>query len=91
VWTYQESSGRGTVYSHTTVYRGPDDSWNVPYVLGIVDLDEGWSILTRLLVMPPDEHRPGALIGKEVLVSFVPEGRAPYRNLPCFLPVVSGK
>ncbi|HVX21018.1 MAG TPA: OB-fold domain-containing protein [Acidimicrobiales bacterium] len=85
-WGYEDSSGRGQVYSHTTVHRGPDGTWPVPYVLGIVDVEEGWSMLTRLLVEPPDEDEPGALIGTAVVVAFCPEGRPPFRQLPAFAP-----
>ena len=67
-WSYQDSDGLGTVSSHTTVYRGPDETWETPYVLGVVDVDEGWNLLTRLLVEPPDEAEPGALIGTRVRV-----------------------
>lgn len=84
VWSYQESDGRGRVYSHTTVHRGPDASWPVPYVLAIIDLDEGWSMLSRITGDPPDDTVPGALIGRAVHVAFVPEGRPPHRVLPVF-------
>lgn len=83
-WGYAPSSGRGTVYSHTTVHRGPDPSWEVPYLLGIVDLDEGWTMLSRLLVDPSGESEPGWLIGEPVEVRFVPEDRPPHRTLPAF-------
>jgi uncharacterized OB-fold protein len=83
-WTYQESHGRGVVYSHTTVFRGPDDSWPVPYVLAIIDMNEGWTMLSRLIVDPPDESIPGSLIGMPVRATFVLEDRAPHRMLPVF-------
>jgi uncharacterized OB-fold protein len=85
-WTYQESEGRGVVYSHTTVFRGPDDSWPVPYVLAIIDVNEGWTMLSRLIVDPPDESVPGSLIGLPVKVAFVLEDRPPHRLLPVFTP-----
>lgn len=83
-WRYQPSSGRGTVYSHTTVHRGPDATWDVPYVLGIVDMDEQWSLLTRLLVPPPPDDPPGALIGRRVQVSFTDAHPPSPRRLPSF-------
>jgi len=85
-WGYEPSSGVGVVYSHTTIYRGPSVDWAVPYVLGIVDLKEGWSMLSRLVVDPPDEQEPGALIGTSVQVSFQREPRTPGRMLPVFTP-----
>ena len=87
-WTYQPSEGLGRVYSHTTVHRGPDPTWTVPYVLAVVDVDEGWTMLSRLLVAPPDDSIPGSLIGLAVKVTFVPEDRPPFRTLPMFVPVV---
>ncbi len=85
-WEYRPSDGLGRVYSHTTVFRGPDAEWPVPYVLGIIDLAEGWSMLSRLLVDPPDDSEPGALIGMEVAVTFAREDRLPHRTLPVFAP-----
>lgn len=85
-WSYVESSGRGTVSSHTTVHRGPDPTWEVPYVLGIVDVDEGWYLLSRLLVEPPDERVPGALIGAPVSVRFVGGHRPDDPPVPAFAP-----
>lgn len=84
-WRYLQSDGRGVVYSHTTVHRGPDKTWRVPFVLAIIDLNEGWSMLSRLLVSPPDDSSPGSLIGSSVEVTFVPEDRPPYRTLPMFV------
>ena len=87
-WHYAQSDGLGAVSSHTTVYRGPDQSWATPYVLGVVDMDEGWNLLTRLLVEPPDESEPGALIGTRVRVHFVPDDHSA-RTLPAFAPDAS--
>ncbi len=86
-WRYRASTGRGVVASHTTVHRGPDTTWSVPYVLGVVDMDEGWNLLTRLLVEPPPEDEPGALIGLEVQVEFIDAHPPDDRRLPAFSPV----
>lgn len=88
-WQYQASSGLGTVYSHTTVYRGPDQTWTTPYVLAVVDMDEGWNLLTTLLVDPPSEDVPGALIEMRVQVHFIPAHPPETRQLPAFEPVPS--
>lgn len=85
-WAYEQSDGLGHVYSHTTVHRGPDADWPVPYVLAIVDLTEGWSMLSRILVDPPDDDAPGSLIGLPVAVTFTREERFPHRALPTFAP-----
>ncbi|MGB3412403.1 MAG: OB-fold domain-containing protein [Microthrixaceae bacterium] len=86
-WQYRPSTGLGTVHSHTTVYRGPDLTWTTPYVLAVVDMDEGWNLLTTLLVDPPSEDIPGALIDMRVQVSFIPAHPPETRQLPAFAPV----
>jgi uncharacterized OB-fold protein len=41
------------VASWTTVFRSPDpERFDVPYTIGLVDLDEGPRLLTRLLGTP---------------------------------------
>lgn len=86
-WAYERSSGRGIVYSSTVVHRGPDTSWPTPYVLVIVDLDEGWSMLSRLLPGSGGTPTDRSYAGTEVEVRFVPEDRPPHRTLPVFAPV----
>ena len=61
-----ESTGRGTLYSFTTVHRPQRPEFVVPYTVAIVELDEGWHMLTNLIECPPDEMR----IGMPVEVSF---------------------
>lgn len=53
-WEYVESSGSGVVYSAVVVHRAPVDGFDVPYHLAIVDLEEGWSMLSNLLVPGAD-------------------------------------
>ncbi len=61
-----ESSGRGTLYSFTTVHRPPRPEFEVPYVVAIVELEEGFQMLTNLVECAPDAMR----IGMPVEVSF---------------------
>ena len=60
------SSGRGTVYSYTTVHRPQQPAFETPYVCAIVELDEGWHMLTNLVGLEPDDVR----IGMRVEVAF---------------------
>ncbi len=83
-WTYVRSTGLGTIYSHTVVFRGPDASWAVPYVLVIVDLEEGWSMLSRLVGEVEAGLVDVRLGGRAVEVAFVDEDRPPHRVLPVF-------
>jgi uncharacterized OB-fold protein len=59
--------GTGRVYSYTVVHRAPHESLaaDVPYVVALVDLDEGVRMMTRLLAAP--DAYP---IGAEVRVIF---------------------
>ena len=75
-----ESSGRGSVYSHTTVYRPPRPEFDAPYVVAIVELEEGWHMLTNLVDCRPEE----VAIGLPVEVDF--RAVSDEISLPCFRP-----
>ena len=47
--TWEVSSGRGEVYSWTTVWRPQSPAFEVPYVPVIVAMDEGWHVLADLV------------------------------------------
>jgi hypothetical protein len=80
-WTYKRSAGRGTVYSATVVHRAPFPGLTTPYEVAIVDLDEGWSMLTNL-VDSPGVPTP---IGTEVEVVWIDVDAE--LTLPGFRPV----
>ncbi len=61
-----ESTGRGTLYSFTTVHRPQSPAFEVPYTVAIVELDEGFHMLTNLVDCESDEMA----IGLRVEVSF---------------------
>ncbi len=67
-WRYEPSAGRGAVYSFTVVHRPPEPAFEAPYVLAIVDVTEGWSLLSWIVGCPPGEVR----IGMDVEVRFTP-------------------
>jgi uncharacterized OB-fold protein len=52
-WRWVPSSGRGAVYSWTTIHRAPAPGFDLPYVLAIIDLEEGWSMLANVVNCPP--------------------------------------
>jgi uncharacterized protein len=72
-WT--EASGVGEVHSFTVVHRAPPDYRDeVPYVVALVDLDEGVRMMTRLV-----DVEPGAVtVGMRVEVVMRGEPRLPY-------------
>jgi uncharacterized OB-fold protein len=55
------TSGRGTVYSFSIVYRAPSPAFekDVPYVVAIVATDEGPHLMTRLINVKPKEVAVG--------------------------------
>ena len=66
-WSYARSSGRGTVYSATVVHRAPLAGLETPYQVAIVDLEEGWSMLTNIV----DADTVPTAIGTPVEVAFL--------------------
>ena len=64
-WT--PTSGRGKIYSYTVVHRPQRPSFRVPYVVAIVELEEGFHMLTNLIDVDPD----AVAIGQRVEVAFV--------------------
>jgi uncharacterized protein len=66
--SWQDTSGRGTVESYSTVYRGfaPEFKDDLPYTVALVKLDEGVNLLTWLVGLEPD----AAEIGMRVEVEF---------------------
>ena len=73
-----ESSGRGTLYSYTVVHRPQQPAFEVPYTVAIVELEEGWHMLSNLVGIEPDEVE----IGMALEVSF--ERKSEEITLPCF-------
>lgn len=51
-FTWTEVSGRGKLYSYTIVHRAPTAGFEIPYVLAVVELEEGPLMLTRLVDSP---------------------------------------
>src|SRR5690242_11044312 len=47
-WTYVEVSGQGALYSYTTIHRPPVAGMAVPYVLGVIVLEEGFSMFAHV-------------------------------------------
>ena len=81
---WQQVSGRGTLHTFTVVYRGQRQfPLPTPYVIAVVELDEGARLMTNLIGVEPD---PAKLrIGMPVEVVF--EDVSPDIALPRFRPV----
>lgn len=68
------SAGRGAVHTFTVVHRAPTAAFKdaVPYVIALVDLDEGFRMMMNVLGCPPEAVQ----IGARVRVVFRPHGEA---------------
>ena len=75
-------SGRGTVYSWIVVHQSQHPAFNadVPYNVAIIELDEGWHMLTNIIGCAPAD----VAIGMRVVVQFVPVSDT--ITLPMFVP-----
>jgi len=61
---WEEASGRGTVYSFTVIrqnYSRPFRDW-IPYVVALVDLEEGPRVMTNIVDCEPDDVRIGMAV-----------------------------
>jgi uncharacterized OB-fold protein len=56
-----EVSGRGTVYAFTVCHRPVSEAFAAmtPYIVALVDLDEGVRVMTNLVDCPPAAARVG--------------------------------
>jgi len=79
-----ESRGRGTLYSYTVVHRPQQPAFAVPYVVAIVELEEGWHMLSNLVDVAPDD----VAIGMPLEVVF--EAMSDEITLPYFRPAQGG-
>lgn len=79
---WAQASGRGEVYSHSTVHRAPSPAFkdDVPYVIAIVKTDEGPHLLSRIVGIVPEKVNIGMRIrvkmhikGESALPVFEPE------------------
>lgn len=64
----RKSSGRGTVYTFSTVYRAPTPAFkaDLPYVVAIVQLEEGFYLTSNIVGCPADQVK----IGMPVVVEY---------------------
>lgn len=75
---WQDSSGRGTVYSYSTVMRGPTKAWAsiAPYTVGFIEMEEGYHLFSQ--INGPHEN---LRIGLPVQVRYLQRGN---QTLPVF-------
>jgi uncharacterized OB-fold protein len=68
-----ESAGHGNIYACTTVHYPPTNEFVTPYVVGLVDLDEGYRVMANIVNGAELEPQ----IGDRVHVTFeeLPDGK----------------
>lgn len=69
---WRVSEGQATIFSLTEVHRAPNESFrnDTPYMLALVDLDEGFRIMTNIV----GEGKQHAQIGARVSIVFEARG-----------------
>jgi uncharacterized OB-fold protein len=84
--TWREASGRGTVYTFTVVYQNdlPPFRDRIPYVVAVVELEEGVRMTSNIEGITPEEVR----CGMPVQVAFREEQRSETDSvaIPVFRP-----
>jgi hypothetical protein len=81
VLTWVRAVGTATVYSMTEIHMAPSPEFEIPYVVAIVELDEGPKMMTNLI-------NGRCRIGDRVRLAWrAREGKPP---LPVFEPVAGG-
>jgi len=84
-WSYEPSSGRGSIYSFTTIHRPPQPEFAAPYVVADIEMDEGWRLFSWITTCKPADVSIGMLvtvtfgtgIDGELLPLFQPAGSPP--------------
>ncbi len=81
-WEWRASSGRGRIYSWTVTHRAPHPAFaaETPYVVAVVELEEGVRLVSRLRDLPPERVALGLPV--EVAFELVSDEIA----VPCFRP-----
>ena len=77
---WERSAGRGAVYSWSVVWRPQSPAFHVPYAAVIVDMDEGYQIISNVIGCEPDDVH----VGMRLIVDFQDVGGG--ISLPYFRP-----
>jgi uncharacterized OB-fold protein len=59
------SSGRGTLYSWTVVWRPQHPSFVIPYAPCVVEVEEGWHLLSSVIGCAPEDLAEGLALQVE--------------------------
>jgi uncharacterized OB-fold protein len=62
---WKGSAGRGSLYSWTVVWRPQHPAFTVPYAPAVIEMDEGWWLMTAMIGCRPSELREGMAVAIE--------------------------
>lgn len=82
VW--EKGSGKGNIYSYTVVWRPQTPAFEVPYVPAIIELDEGYKLMSAIVGCEVEDVKVGMRV-KVLFQEMSEEISLPY-FLPDFLP-----
>jgi uncharacterized OB-fold protein len=76
---WERSQGRGEVWSHSTIMRGPTPVWAsiTPYTVGFIKMDEGYYLFSQI-----DAEPDAVRIGERVTMRIVERGA---QKMPVFV------
>jgi uncharacterized protein len=77
---WREASGRGVVHACTVEHTAQTAALEAPYVVALVELDEGVRLMTNVVGCPPEQ----VAVGDRVQVTWEPLSDG--RRLPLFEP-----
>ena len=63
---WERSAGKGVIYSWTVVWRPQTPAFEIPYAIAIIDVDEGYQMMTNIIDVDPATLE----VGQRVEVSF---------------------
>jgi uncharacterized OB-fold protein len=84
---WEASSGLGTVYSHSVVHRPQQRVFEAPYVVAVVELEEGWHMFTNVVFRDVVNRGSTAVAPQDVVVGMPVKVRyieVENAVLPCF-------
>jgi uncharacterized protein len=67
---WEKSSGTGSIYSWSVVWRPQTQAFDTPYVVAIIDVDEGYQMIANIIGCEPEDVSDGM----KVAVEFHPIG-----------------
>lgn len=60
--SWEPVSGRGKVLSYTIVRRGISSGYDAPYVIALIDLNEGVTMMSTIQTLEPESIEIGATV-----------------------------